>query len=376
MEFALQKTISLLLFILIGFLLKLKFKSPEEVTGLKKIILNLALPATIFIALLKVNISMALISLPFLAILLNVVLYFITGLMLPLVGIEKNTAIGRTSRLLIPSLAPGLSSFPFILEFLGDDYLAKAAMADLGNKVFVLVVLYIIAMKWYYQNNQDVVGVIGNSRKIKNLFISILKEPVNIFIFAALLFVVFGVNLTMLPSFFKDTFSRLSIIMTPLVLIYIGLAFKIKRMQFVQIFSLLMLRAGVILVLIASLAMLFGGINSNTILLIVSFALSACSFWPFAHISLIDSSEKNKNTNAKTFDSNFAIGVLALSLPISTLLILCILSAGNTFSDVFNLLILGLTCCFLGVFVVICKSFKSFIKASSTTSKKYSESNA
>lgn len=376
MEFALQKTISLLLFILIGFLLKLKFKSPEEVTGLKKIILNLALPATIFIALLKVNISMALISLPFLAILLNVVLYFITGLMLPLVGIEKNTAIGRTSRLLIPSLAPGLSSFPFILEFLGDDYLAKAAMADLGNKVFVLVVLYIIAMKWYYQNNQDVVGVIGNSRKIKNLFISILKEPVNIFIFAALLFVVFGVNLTMLPSFFKDTFSRLSIIMTPLVLIYIGLAFKIKRMQFVQIFSLLMLRAGVILVLIASLAMLFGGINSNTILLIVSFALSACSFWPFAHISLIDSSEKNKNTNAKTFDSNFAIGVLALSLPISTLLILCILSAGNTFSDMFNLLILGLTCCFLGVFVVICKSFKSFIKASSTTSKKYSESNA
>lgn len=376
MEFALQKTISLLLFILIGFLLKLKFKSPEEVTGLKKIILNLALPATIFIALLKVNISMALISLPFLAILLNVVLYFITGLMLPLVGIEKNTAIGRTSRLLVPSLAPGLSSFPFILEFLGDDYLAKAAMADLGNKVFVLVVLYIIAMKWYYQNNQDVVGVIGNSRKIKNLFISILKEPVNIFIFAALLFVVFGVNLTMLPSFFKDTFSRLSIIMTPLVLIYIGLAFKIKRMQFVQIFSLLMLRAGVILVLIASLAMLFGGINGSTILLIVSFALSACSFWPFAHISLIDSSEKNKNTNAKTFDSNFAIGVLALSLPISTLLILCILSAGNTFSDVFNLLILGLTCCFLGVFVVICKSFKSFIKASSTTSKKYSESNA
>lgn len=376
MEFALQKTISLLLFILIGFLLKLKFKSPEEVTGLKKIILNLALPATIFIALLKVNISMALISLPFLAILLNVVLYFITGLMLPLVGIEKNTAIGRTSRLLIPSLAPGLSSFPFILEFLGDDYLAKAAMADLGNKVFVLVVLYIIAMKWYYQNNQDVVGVIGNSRKIKNLFISILKEPVNIFIFAALLFVVFGVNLTMLPSFFKDTFSRLSIIMTPLVLIYIGLAFKIKRMQFVQIFSLLMLRAGVILVLIASLAMLFGGINSNTILLIVSFALSACSFWPFAHISLIDSSEKNKNTNAKTFDSNFAIGVLALSLPISTLLILCILSAGNTFSDVFNLLILGLICCFLGAFVVICKSFKSVIKASSTTSKKYSESNA
>ena len=370
------KTISLLLFILIGFLLKLKFKSPEEVTGLKKIILNLALPATIFIALLKVNISMALISLPFLAILLNVVLYFITGLMLPLVGIEKNTAIGRTSRLLIPSLAPGLSSFPFILEFLGDDYLAKAAMADLGNKVFVLVVLYIIAMKWYYQNNQDVVGVIGNSRKIKNLFISILKEPVNIFIFAALLFVVFGVNLTMLPSFFKDTFSRLSIIMTPLVLIYIGLAFKIKRMQFVQIFSLLMLRAGVILVLIASLAMLFGGINSNTILLIVSFALSACSFWPFAHISLIDSSEKNKNTNAKTFDSNFAIGVLALSLPISTLLILCILSAGNTFSDVFNLLILGLICCFLGAFVVICKSFKSVIKASSTTSKKYSESNA
>ncbi|WP_335966241.1 permease [Galbibacter sp. PAP.153] len=374
MEFALQKTISLLIFILIGFLLKLKFKNPEEITGLKKIILNLALPATIFIALLKIEISTGLMLLPFFAILLNVVLYAITGWMLPLIGISKNSAIGRTSRLLIPSLAPGLSCFPFVLEFLGDSYLAKAAMADLGNKIFVLVVLYIIAMKWFYKNNHREMGRVNNSKKIKDLLLTMLKEPVNIFIFGALVFVLSGVHLNMLPVFLKDTFTRLSLIMTPLVLLFIGLAFKIKRLQFVQIFSMLMLRAGIVLILVSLFAHIVGIGQNGDVLLMVSFSLSACSFWPFAHISLVGSAEKSKHASTKTFDSNFAIGVLALSLPISTILILGILSAGNMFAHAFNLLILGVLCCFSGIFAVLCKNIKLIKQVSS--SKEYSESNA
>ena len=49
------KALSFILFIVIGILLKSKFTSKEEVNGLKKIILLLALPATIFIALLKIK---------------------------------------------------------------------------------------------------------------------------------------------------------------------------------------------------------------------------------------------------------------------------------------------------------------------------------
>jgi len=54
-DVGIQKTIVFLFFIFIGVLLKVKFKSKEEITGIKKVILNLALPATIFIALLGVR---------------------------------------------------------------------------------------------------------------------------------------------------------------------------------------------------------------------------------------------------------------------------------------------------------------------------------
>ena len=150
MDYTLQKTFTFLLFIGIGLLLKFKFGSKEELTGIKKIILNLALPATIFIALLGVQIDAALLSLPFMALALNILLFLLFPYLMPLTGIKRDTPEYRTARLLVPSLAPGLSCFPFVLEFLGEAYLAKAAMADLGNKVFVLIILYLVVMNWYY----------------------------------------------------------------------------------------------------------------------------------------------------------------------------------------------------------------------------------
>ena len=150
MDIGFQKTIVFLFFIFIGVLLKVKFKSKQEVNGIKKIILNLALPSTIFIALLGIKVELHLLILPLLALGLNLLLFLAMPLVLPIMGIGKGSPEYRTAKLLVPSLAPGLSSFPFILEFLGEDYLAKAAMSDLGNKVFVLFFLYLVAMNWHY----------------------------------------------------------------------------------------------------------------------------------------------------------------------------------------------------------------------------------
>ena len=76
MDIGIQKTIVFLFFIFIGVLLKVKFKSKEEISGIKKIILNLALPATIFIALLGVKVELHLLILPLLALGLNLLLFF------------------------------------------------------------------------------------------------------------------------------------------------------------------------------------------------------------------------------------------------------------------------------------------------------------
>lgn len=340
MNLTLQKTLTFVLFIGIGLLLKLKFKSKEELTGIKKIILNLALPATIFIALIGVKIDGALLSLPFLALTLNIILYVAFPYIMPLTGIKKNSPNYRTARLLVPSLAPGLSCFPFVLEFLGEDYLAKAAMADLGNKIFVLIFLYLIAMNWFYTQNNITTNKKGT--KLKSLILAMLSEPVNIFIVIALILVFFGFNMERLPFFISETMGKLGSIMTPLVLLYIGLAVNIKKKQLLKLLSLLFLRAGLISV-VSGLFILATNINAESDrLLLLVFSLSACSFWPFSHIAVVNTQEKTTLKKHRTFNTSFAVNILALSFPLSTILILGILSSGFLFANAYVILVFGI----------------------------------
>lgn len=354
MEFTLQKTFTFILFIFIGILLKTKFKGGDEVSGIKKIILNLALPATIFIALLSIEIEVNLLLLPVLALLLNGILFYGFPLLLPAMGVQKDTSNYRTAQLLIPSLAPGLSCFPFVLEFLGEPYLAKAAMADLGNKVFVLIGLYIVAMNWHSRLQSK--GKTSRGNRMKSLLIAMVSEPVNIFIAVALLLLSFGWNMESLPFVISDTLARLSLLMTPLVLLFIGLAVKIKRNQLSQILSILLVRAGVV-VLLTALFMAVAGITSqNTILLILAFGLSAVSFWPFAHISAVESLESKIPLERRTFNNNYGISILALSFPLSTILILGVLSSGTVINGILPVTILGAALVGLGFLPVFLSS--------------------
>ena len=362
MELTLQKTLTFILFIGIGLLLKLKFNSKEELNGIKKIILNLALPATIFIALLGVKIDIGLLSLPFLALFLNIALFLGFPYLLPLIGIGKDSPEGRTACLLVPSLAPGVSCFPFVLEFLGEEYLAKVAMADLGNKVFVLIVLYLIAMNWYYRKRA--LSKISNGNKIKSLVLAMISEPVNIFIVIALILVFFGFTMESLPFFITDIFSRLSVIMTPLVLLFIGLAVSIKRKQVYKLLSLLFLRAGFVMLLAGAFIMVAKITVQNDILVLLAFSLSACSFWPFSHIAVVDSQEKGISKKQRTFSSSFAVNILALSFPFSTVLILAILSSGSVFTSAYPVFIMAGILLFFGFLPLLVKRIKFLRKQS------------
>lgn len=328
MDPAIQKTLTFLSFVVIGFLLKRKFGSKEQVDGIKNLILTIALPSTIFVALMGVEISANMLVLPVLALAFNFLIYFLTPFLLKLIGIESNSAKGRTLKLLLPSLAPGLSCFPFILEYLGESSLADAALADVGNKFFVLIFLYVMAMNMFYK-------IHGNSRgkriqgKLKELFVSLISEPINIVMLVAISLLTLGFSFESLPVFLGDTFSRLSLIMTPLVLFFIGLAVKLNRQSMWPIFNALVVRAGLTMLISTAAIVVLGLTDTNTILLALVFPLSSCSFWPFAHLLAFGKREKGAS---KTFDTEYAILVLALSLPISTVLILGILSSGTFFA--------------------------------------------
>ncbi len=340
MNEAVLKTLTLILLIGTGLILKGKFPGKEKTDGIKEMILSVALPSTIFIALMKIDLDIKLIFIPLVTIIFNFVLYFTTPLALTSLGIAKDSANGRTLLLLIPSLAPGLSSFPFIAEFLGEESLALSAMADVGNKFFVLIFLYIVAMNMFLRTSGE--QVTNTGEKIKSLLINLVQEPINIILFAALLLLGFGWNYNTLPPVVQSIFDKTSALMTPLVLIFIGLAVKFKEGNKRVVISLMLFRAGVSLLFSAALISLVGFTNTNHVLLAVVLPLSSVSFWPFAHISLFNSKEEMGQKEKRTFNMELAVMVLAISLPFSTTLILTILSAGTYFVDISRILWLGL----------------------------------
>lgn len=365
---ALAKTLTLLLLIAIGFLLKKKFKGNEQVNGIKNIILNVALPATIFVALMGVKINASLLFMPLIALVFNFLLYFLTPSILKLFSIERQSPKGRTLMMLLPSLAPGLSSFPFILEYLGEEQLANAALADVGNKFFVLIFLYVMAMNWHFANHAN--DKSNAQSKLKSLLISLIKEPINIIILLAIGLLSLGLNLTTLPSFLSETFVRLSAIMTPLVLIFIGLAVKLSKKGLGTVISILCCRAGISILISAIIILALGLSVPGAIMLAVVFPLSSCSFWPFAHMSAFNLKEEAHEikSSKRTFDTEFAILILACSLPFSTLLILGILSAGTLFTGVPILLTLAFILLGIGALPIIIK--RSYLSLKSQTERK------
>lgn len=347
MNLAIEKTLSLVLLIAIGVLLKKKVKNREQLGGIKMLILSVALPATIFVALLKIEIEPALLFLPLLALGFNVLMFFASRFFLPYFGVAGDSAASRTLIMLMPSLAPGLSCFPFLLEYLGEESLALAALADVGNKIFVLIILYLVAMSWFLRGRPAIRNETEKrENQMKGLLLSLVREPVNLVIVSALILLGFGLNLDALPAFLQDSVLRMSALMTPMVLLFIGMAVRFKRQEFVMIGKLLCWRSGFAFLLSAVLVALLPGASAPLLLLAVVFPQSACSFWPFAHMSAVAHLEeaeiRAEKRPAATFNLDLALNVLALSLPFSTVLILAIFSTGSFFVNPLHLLGFGL----------------------------------
>ncbi len=339
MDFALQKTLELLLIISLGLLLQKKI-AKNDLKGVKTLILSVALPAVIFVALLKIKLESSLLIFPALALSFNLIMlvaskYFL-GASLP----KQDDSKKRTVIMLMPSLAPGLSCFPFIVVYLGDDTLALAALADVGNKIFGLILLYMLAMHWYQLHAVKDLRASTKS-KLRSLFLSLLNEPINLVIVAGLLMLAVGLNLESLPTFLQNTVLSIKVLMTPLVLLFIGMAVRIKSGEFSLIFSLLLRRAGITFLLSSIFVFLFPVMTPALVLLLVVFPQSACSFWPFAHMSAVSSLEEKDEQKKPTFDINFAVNILACSLPFSTILIIAVLSFSEFFIDPFKILATG-----------------------------------
>lgn len=320
-----EKALVFVFLIFLGFLLQRKIGDGRELQGLKLIILSVALPATIFVALLSIQFDAQYLFLPLGAILFNLVMLGLMRFAAPVFSLNPDTQKFRTVMMLFPSLAPGLSCFPFLSEYLGEDGLALGALADVGNKVFVLIILYLLALQWYHKLSSESGSKSG---KLRSLFYSMINEPINMVIIVALVMVGFGWNLENLPAFLGEGISRAALIMTPLVLLFIGLSVRVNWRDLKQLFFILTMRSGMAFLLSAILLMIMPELSMAMTMLIIVFPQSSASFWPFAHMTSI-----NQMGEKEVFDTRLAIAFLACSLPFSTLSIISVFSLSAYFTN-------------------------------------------
>ena len=176
----------------------------------------------------------------------------------------------------------------------------------------------------------------------------------------AIIMLAFGMNMASLPTFLQDGVGRLSLLMTPMVLLFIGISVRIDWKQFRQIGMLLVFRSACAFLISALiLAVLPASVSAALLIVIVAFPQSAASFWPFAHLSAVNDAEEGKK---KTFNTDFALNILALSLPFSTVIILCICSMQSFFLSSVHLLLIGLALMVLAMLPRLILSIKGVKK--------------
>lgn len=339
MNIALHKTLAFLVLIVVGVLMRPSLRGTMQQQAIKQVILNLALPAVIFVALLKLQISASMLVVPLLTMAFNLVMLVVSWLLLPFFGVANRSAEMRTFLLLLPSLAPGLSCFSFVAAFLGEAALAQAALADVGNKISVLFFSYLLAMHWFYRLNSRVKHS-GNAR-LKSLALGMLKEPINLVMLVAVGLLFLGIRQDAFPRFLTEAIQLLGLLMTPLILLFVGISVTVNWQQFKLIGKLLVFRAGIAFCFSGLLLLVFPDFAPAAALLIVVFPQSACSFWPLAHMAMVDVLGKQHGSHIAVFDNQLATNVLALSLPFSIAVILGILNTGSFFIDPVRVLSAG-----------------------------------
>lgn len=348
-----QKAIPLMVLIAIGYALQRKFKQPAAIGAIKTFIINAVLPAALFLSITTIDTQYNVFFLPAFALSINLYLLAVSIILARLIipRLEKHKA--RTLILMFPSLAPALTAYPFIEEFLGKQGLAWAALADVGNKMFVLLGLYTLALHW---QQQMAGGAKMNRTQFKTIGLNLITEPANVAVILGLLWVGLKLNTTDLPPPLLDILQRLSACTTPLILFFIGVSFQLKVSQLKEILLILLARSASGFWFSAGAICLWHPSFPEEAMLAVILPQGGCSLWPLLYASQMNALEilkpgKKNLRRTPTFDTEFGLGLLTASIPVSICVSLTIFSSGSFFINPLHLGLVGSLLFAAGVFL-------------------------
>ena len=196
--------------ILVGFFLKrLSILKSSDSTLLSKIVLNISLPALIFINLSKANVSFDMLLLPFLALILSAILLCIAYVYCKIKGYSKKTT--WTIVLATSMMNTGFIGFPVSLGVFGNDGFLHAIFFDLSTTILFIVYGMVLVKEFGGNRNE----VLKQSVKFIPLWAVVF----------AVIFNIFNIPIFDLAANVLDYFANSTI---PLIMLSLGLTIDFK----------------------------------------------------------------------------------------------------------------------------------------------------
>lgn len=281
----------ILIFILGYFFKKIKLFGKADADLFLKLVFYVASPALILLSVSNIKLNSALWFLPISAVLIIFISYFIS------------LAIGRTLKIPPQSFGAFLIAclimnvgflLPFVLAAFGNDGVAKISLFDFANGLLVFTFIYYLAAK-YGQ------GITDKKFILKKI---LLSPPV----WALIIAIILNLSKIQITGLARDLLQPLSYLISPMIMLSLGIHFQPKLNKFKIPLLVLILRSGLGLLLGLLLANLFrlSGLD-RTILILASAA-------PVGYNTLTFSS-------LEKLDQDMAANIISLSLLVSIIFV-------------------------------------------------------
>lgn len=229
------KLLPVIFLIVLGFCLKrFKFLSPQTVGDLKSMVINITLPALIFMTFANSKFDIKYLS-------IIIVIFFVCCLLLLLGIFAKSVTLKqRYMETLFTGFETGLIGYAMFGLVFGSSQIFKIAIMDIGNSIFINVLL----ISYIRRVNKETVNK-------KQVVLSVFKTPTVIAVATGIIASCTGfyhfANGFMLPAAVFSTFSLIGNITTPLICVIIGyqLTIDLKNIMQPVLIALFRLAAGI-----------------------------------------------------------------------------------------------------------------------------------
>ncbi len=228
----LNKIIPIILIFFLGYFLKrIKLFGKETADIFLKFIFYVSMPALVFRSVSQIQLSIKFIYLPFIAVTIFFLIYFIASF----IGKKLELSQKTLGTFILGSMIMNTGfSLPFIFSAFGDEGVATIAIFDFGNALFVFTFGYYLAMKYGKAENSKI-----DFRKL------LLLPPIWGLIFGLL----FNLMKIQIPVIADNFLKQIGMLTIPLIMLSIGIYFSPRIQNLSRLLIVIFIRTGIGLLL-------------------------------------------------------------------------------------------------------------------------------